>query len=112
MNQRVYTIPETAAILKISIPTVRRYIGSGKIRAYLEGKWKIPEEEIARQQFIRRAMTLGLTYKAASKLSDEIKVAEDERKQQEAEAIRSSYITALMDMMHETNKGSGNNDKL
>lgn len=112
MNQKIYTIPEVAKILHISISTVRRHIGSGKIRAYLEGVWKIPAEELERQLFIRRAMTLGMTFKAASRLGDEIKIAEDERKQKEAEAIRTSYISALMDMMHDTNKGSDKNDKL
>jgi len=49
MDTQFYTIAEFAKVLKISIPTVKRWIKSGKIKVLRVGRVvRIPKEEIDR----------------------------------------------------------------
>lgn len=44
---KIYTIEETAEILKMSVRNVRRWIDEGKIKAFKLGhQWRIHEEDL------------------------------------------------------------------
>jgi putative resolvase len=46
-NQSFYTCSELAALLKVNVMTIYRYIGAGKLKAYKIGK----EYRIAKEVF-------------------------------------------------------------
>ena len=48
-NKEFYTIKEAADALKVSVPTVRRWIEDNTIEARkIGGRWRIPSSEIDR----------------------------------------------------------------
>jgi excisionase family DNA binding protein len=48
--EKLYTLQETADLLKVSTRTVLRYIKSGKLKATKIGQWRI--NEISLQNFL------------------------------------------------------------
>ncbi|MGB9682815.1 MAG: helix-turn-helix domain-containing protein [bacterium] len=55
MEEKLYSIEEAAKALGLSEKTIRRYIKDGKIKAIkVEGRYSIPEGEIARESLIKQ----------------------------------------------------------
>lgn len=48
MHELIYTVAETAAVLKTSKPTIYKLIDEGKLTAIKIGSLKIPKEELER----------------------------------------------------------------
>lgn len=44
--EQLYTLPEVAAMLKVSRKTVYRYIESGKLKATKIGQWRIKKSDL------------------------------------------------------------------
>ena len=55
--EKLFTLKETAKILRVSERTIMRYLKSGKLKASKVGKWRIKQSDL--EKFLKESSNTG-----------------------------------------------------